>query len=259
MSTKVRPVPLADIIAERIQTMILEGALRPGEKLLGERELAERLGVSRPSLHQALAQLEEKGLLITTKSGTVVARFLDRLADPLAELFVTEPRATADYIEFRKTVEAAAAGYAATRATQPEREAIADCLARMRIAHEAGDASVEADCDAELHGLVYEASHNLMVLHIMRVLGDLLHRNVFFNRETLHLRAGVRDLLLQQHEKIAETVISGDEKAAAEAMRAHMEFTGSTIQDIQREEARLATAMRRIDRKYLVAGVEDEA
>jgi GntR family transcriptional repressor for pyruvate dehydrogenase complex len=259
MSTKVRPVPLADIIAERIQTMILEGALRPGEKLLGERELAERLGVSRPSLHQALAQLEEKGLLITTKAGTIVARFLDRLADPLAELFVTEPRATSDYIEFRRTVEVAAAGYAATRATQPEREAIKDCMARIRTAHDAGDSSQEADYDAELHGLIYEASHNLMVLHIMRVLGDLLHRNVFYNRETLYLRAGVRDLLLEQHLRIGEAVVNGDPEAAAEAMRAHMAFTGSTIEDIQREEARLATAMRRIDRKYLVAGAEDEA
>lgn len=259
MSTKVRPVPLAEIIADRIQTMILEGAIRPGEKLLGERELAERLGVSRPSLHQALAQLEEKGLLITTKSGTVVAKFLDRLSDPLAELFVTEPRATSDYIEFRQTVEVAAAGYAATRATQPEREAIADCLARIRAAHDAGDASLEADYDAELHGLIYEASHNLMVLHIMRVLGDLLRRNVFYNRETLYLRAGVRDLLLQQHLRIGEAVLSGNAEEAAAAMRAHMEFTGSSIEDIKREEARLATAMRRIDRKYLVAGAEDEA
>jgi GntR family transcriptional repressor for pyruvate dehydrogenase complex len=93
----------------------------------------------------------------------------------------------------------------------------------------------------------------------MRVLGDLLHRNVFYNRETLYLRAGVRDLLLEQHLRIGEAVVNGDPEAAAEAMRAHMAFTGSTIEDIQREEARLATAMRRIDRKYLVAGAEDEA
>lgn len=254
MSTKVQPVPLADIIAERIQTMILEGVLRPGEKLLGERELAERLGVSRPSLHQALARLEVKGLLVSTKSGTAVARFTNRLADPLAELFLAEPRITADFIEFRKTVDATAAGYAATRATQPERAAIADCAARMRAAHEACDASVAADCDAELHGLIYEASHNLMILHIMRVLGDLLRRNVFFNREALHLRAGARDLLMRQHERVSEAVISGDATAATEAMRAHMEFIGSAVEDIQREEARLATAMRRIDRKTLIAG-----
>lgn len=253
MSAKIRPVPLADIIAERIQTMILEGALRPGEKLLNERELAERLGVSRPSLHQALTQLEEKGLLLTTKSGTIIAKFLNRLTDPLSELFTTEPRATADYIEFRQTVETAAAGYAASRATEPERQAIADCLDRIRAAHEAANPIQEADFDAELHGLIYEASHNLMVLHIMGVLGDLMRQNVFYNRETLYLRAGVRELLFQQHLKVGEAVLSRDEHAARAAMHAHMAFTGSTIEDIQREEARLATSMRRIDRKYLIA------
>lgn len=253
MPTKIRPVPLADVIAERIQTMILEGALRPGEKLLAERELAERLGVSRPSLHQALAQLEEKGLLLTTKSGTIVAKFLNRLVDPLSELFMTEPRATADYIEFRQTVETASAGYAACRATEPERLAIADCLSRIRVAHETANPILEADCDAELHGLIYEASHNLMVLHIMGGLGDLMRQNVFYNRETLYQRTGVRELLFQQHLAVGNAVLNRDPEAAKAAMNAHMAFTGSTIEDIQREEARLATSMRRIDRKYLIA------
>lgn len=253
MPAKIRPIPLADVIAERIKTMILEGALRPGEKLLAERELAERLGVSRPSLHQALTQLEEKGLLLTTKSGTVVAKFLNRLADPLSELFMTEPRATADYIEFRQTVETSAAGYAASRATEPERQAIADCLNRIRVAHETGNPVQEADFDAELHGLIYEASHNLMVLHIMGVLGDLMRQNVFYNRETLYQRAGVRELLFQQHLKVGEAVLNRNAEAAKAAMHDHMAFTGNTIEDIQREESRLATSMRRIDRKYLIA------
>lgn len=253
MSAKIRPVPLADVIAERIQTMILEGALRPGEKLLGERELAERLGVSRPSLHQALTRLEEKGLLLTTKSGTVVAKFLNRLADPLSELFMTEPRAASDYIEFRQTVETSAAGCAAVRATEPERQAIADCLNRMRAAHEAVSPEQEARFDVELHSLIYEASHNLIVLHIMGVLGELMRQNVFYNRETLYQRSGVRELLFQQHLTIGKAVLDRDPETAKAAMHAHMAFTGSTIEDIQREEVRLATSMRRIDRKYLIA------
>lgn len=130
-------------------------------------------------------------------------------------------------------------------------------MARIRAAHDAGDPSQEADYDAELHGLIYEASHNLMVLHIMRVLGDLLHRKLFYNRETLYLRARARPLAGTASQD-REAVVNGDPEAAAEAMRAHMAFTGSTIEDIQREESRLATAMRRIDRKYLVAGAEDE-
>ena len=95
MTKPIRPVPLPELIAQRIQTLILEGILRPGERLMPERELAERLGVSRPSLRQALAVLERKGLLVAGKSGTAVAKFLSQLTDPLAELLAEDERAAA--------------------------------------------------------------------------------------------------------------------------------------------------------------------
>ena len=68
----IRPAKLADAIADYIEKMILEGVLRPGEKLAAERELAEKLDVSRPSLREALDKLQVKGLLETSKAGTVV-------------------------------------------------------------------------------------------------------------------------------------------------------------------------------------------
>ena len=253
MPQQVRPIPLANAIAERIQTMILEGVLRPGEKLLPERELAVTLGVSRPSLRQALALLEEKGLLVTSKSGTVVSRFLSGLVDPLAELLADDERVSADYFEFRRSIEAHAAGLAALRATEPDRAAIRDCLSRMRAAHGLEDPTLEADCDVELHGLIYEAAHNVLLLHVMRVIGDLMRKGVFYNREQLYRRTGVRDVLLEQHIAIGETVINGDAKAAEKAAADHINFTYSTIEDIRRDEMRTATSLRRIDRKDLVA------
>ena len=117
MLEPIRPVRLADTIAEQIQTMILEGALKPGEKLIAERELAEALGVSRPSLREGLAILEEKGLLTTAKSGTMVARFLNRLSDPLASLLADDERVSADYFEYRLAMETEATALAARRAT----------------------------------------------------------------------------------------------------------------------------------------------
>lgn len=251
--SKVRPVPLAAVIADHIQSMILEGVLRPGEKLVAERDLAETLGVSRPSLHQALTLLEEKGLLVTTKSGTMVARFLRPLIEPLAELFGSDDRVTTAYFEFRQSLEATAARFAAERATPPDREAIEDCIARMRAAHAAGEAALEADCDAELHGLIYDAAHNLVLLHIMRGLGDLLRRDVFYNRAALYQHPGARERLFAQHQAIAEAVLRGDPPAAADAATEHMNFTAATIERIREDEARMAVALRRIERKYLVA------
>ncbi len=253
MPSHIRSIPLANAIADRIQTMILEGVLRPGEKLLPERDLAETLGVSRPSLRQALTLLEEKGLLVTNKSGTVVSRFLSPLVDPLAELLTDDERAAADYFEFRRSIEAHASGLAAIRATEPDRAAIRDCLARMAAAHGLDDPALEASCDVELHGLIYEAAHNVLLLHVMRVLGDLMRKGVFYNREQLYRRPGVRDALLEQHTAIGEAVISGDVKAAEKFASNHINFTYSTIEDIRRDEMRMATSLRRIDRKDLVA------
>jgi GntR family transcriptional repressor for pyruvate dehydrogenase complex len=253
MSQQIRPIPLANAIADRLQTMILEGVLRPGEKLLPERELAGTLDVSRPSLRQALDLLEAKGLLVTQKSGTMVSHFLKDLVDPLAELLADDQRAGADYFEFRRSVESHASGLAALRATEPDRKAIRDCLERMRAAHGIDDPSLEANCDVELHGLVYEAAHNVILLHVMRALGDLLRKGVFYNREQLYRRPGVRDTLLEQHIAIGETVLSGDAKAAEKAAAAHINFTYSTLEDIRRDEMRMATSLRRIDRKDLVA------
>ena len=252
MLEPIRPVRLADTIAERIQTMILEGALKPGEKLIAERDLAESLGVSRPSLREALAILEEKGLLTTTKSGTTVARFLNRLSDPLAALLADDERVSADYFEYRLAVETEATALAARRANDVDRAAIRACLDRMRSAHGAEDPTDEADSDVALHGLIYEASHTVLMLHIMMVLAELTRKNIFYNREQLYRRAGVRDRLLQQHLAIGEAVLNGDPTAAERAAADHIRFTQATIAEIRLDEMRLAASLRRIDRADIV-------
>ena len=99
MSVTVKPARLADAIADRIQALIVEGVLRPGERLIAERELAAKLGVSRASLRDGLAQLEAKGLVIIRKTGTTVASYLAKLADPLAEMFRDDERVAADYFQ----------------------------------------------------------------------------------------------------------------------------------------------------------------
>src|SRR5476651_2285921 len=101
----IRPEKLGDAIAEHLEKLILEGVLKPGEKLAPERDLALKLDVSRPSLREALEKLQSKGLIETTKAGTIVAQFLAPLSRPLAELFADKPRVTADYFEYRRIIE----------------------------------------------------------------------------------------------------------------------------------------------------------
>lgn len=249
----IRPQKIADAIAERIEKLILEGALRPGEKLASERELAQRLDVSRPSLRAAIDKLAARGLLTATREGTSVAEFLFPLMAPLANLYRAHDNAAADYLEFRQWVEAQAARAAAERATDVDRTAIRACLDGMIKAHSEEDSAREAESDALLHILVYEASHNFIVLHMMRALSELLRNNVFFNRDHLYGAPGVREQLLAQHIAIGEAVIAGDPDAAEAAAAQHIRFVFGTVEQIQRNTQRLKCSISRVGRSDFIA------
>src|SRR6266702_4153316 len=113
-----RTPKLADAVAEHLERLILEGALRPGEKLATERELAAKLEVSRPSLREALDKLQARGLIETNKAGNFVSRFLAPMTDPLIALFQSNDQALDDYVEYRCLIEGEAARLAAARATE---------------------------------------------------------------------------------------------------------------------------------------------
>jgi GntR family transcriptional repressor for pyruvate dehydrogenase complex len=250
----IRTQRVADAIATRIEKLILEGALRPGEKLASERDLAQRLEVSRPSLREAIDKLVERGLLTATRGGTSVAEFLQPIMTPLANLYRDYPHAAADYLEFRQWVEAQAARTAAERATDVDKAAIRKCLADMSKAHKSKDSTLEAQADVNLHILVYEAGHNFIVLHMMRALSELLRNNVFFNREHLYGRRGVRDKLLAQHIEIGEAVIAGDPDRAEAAAGAHIQFVFGAVKEIQEDSKRLACSISRVGRNDFLAG-----
>jgi len=253
----IRPDKLGDAIAEHIEKLILEGVLRPGEKLAPERELALKLDVSRPSLREALEKLQSKGLVETSKAGTVVAQFLAPLSRPLAELFGDKPRVTADYFEYRRIIEGQAAALAALRATDVDRAALKACCERMQKAHEIEDPTQEAAADADLHQLVYESAHNVVLAHVMRVFSELLKNDVLYNRHQLYRRFGVRDQLLKQHLAIAAEILRGDPKAAEKAASDHIHFTFQTIEDIRRDEERVEVSLRRVSRSDLLADSEN--
>jgi GntR family transcriptional repressor for pyruvate dehydrogenase complex len=249
----VRNQKLADAIAEHLEQLILEGVLRPGEKLAAERELAEKLEVSRPSLREALEKLQARGLIETGKSGTHVTQFMASLTEPLAAMLQSNEQALIDYLEYRGLVEGEAARLAAIRATDVEREAIRECLDSMREAHKLDDPTIEADVDAKLHVLIYEAAHNLVLLHVMRAFSEMLRGGVFYNRHQLYTRLGVRDLLLEQHLAIGEAVLARQPDKAAEAAAYHIGATAAALDEIRQEQTRVARALRRMGRSELVA------
>ncbi len=106
---------LSSAVVRQIEQLVLRGILRPGERLPAERELAERLGVSRPSLREAIGTLQDDGLL-TSKAGAgvFVANVLGSSFGPaLIKLFARHDEAVFDYLSFRRDMEGLAAERAA--------------------------------------------------------------------------------------------------------------------------------------------------
>ena len=113
--------PFADerVIEQQLEFLILEGTLRPGEKLPPERELAKQFDVSRPSLREAIQRLEAKGLLLRRQGGGtfVQSSLWQSFSDPLVELLSDHPESQYDLLETRHALEGIAAYYAALRST----------------------------------------------------------------------------------------------------------------------------------------------
>lgn len=252
--TTIRPARLADAIAEHIQRMILEGSLRPGERLLSERELSAKLEVSRPSLRDALDKLIARGLLTTNAQG--IAHVSDdvgrSLRDPLLQLMDT-PEARFDLLELRSVIEASAAALAAERASDLDREAMRRCFEAMVAAHEVQDVAAIAKADAELHLAIYEASHNLMMLHLMRSLESILRGNVYLNRRNLYEHRQQKDSQLAEHQAIYEAIMAREPERARAAAALHMTAAMRTQREIHEAERRKAASIRRLARSDLVA------
>ncbi|MEL7183979.1 MAG: GntR family transcriptional regulator, partial [Pseudomonadota bacterium] len=160
---------LATAVIRQIEGLILKGILRPGERLPSERELADRFGVSRPSLREAVAELQQRGLLDTRAgAGIYVADVLGSAFSPaLIKLFASQDDALFDYIAFRRDLEGLAAARAARQGSDSDLALIDTILRKMETAHSKRDPSVEAALDVDFHMAIIEASHNVIMLHMM--------------------------------------------------------------------------------------------
>lgn len=249
MSNKVdKGASAAEATARHIEELILEGSLRSGDPLLPEREMALRLEVSRPTLRQGIKMLEDKGLIVSDAGGTRrVAPLATGITDPLIELMSSYGRVVEDYLELRGTLEGMAASLAATRANDVDRAVLSICMERIDQAHESADSRDEAEADVDLHVAVYEASHNVVLLQIMRALSGMLRTGVFHNREKLYARTEVRDVLRLQHRAIYDAVMARDPATAARVAEDHMSYTRRVLGEIAAADARLEISLRRID------------
>jgi GntR family transcriptional repressor for pyruvate dehydrogenase complex len=246
-SERTKPGSAAEAAASHIENLILEGSLRPGDLLLPERELAVPLNVSRPTLRQGIKMLEDKGLIVSDAGGARrVAALATSISDPLIELMSAHGEAVEDYLELRATLEGMAARLGAVRANDVDRAMLTQCMERIEHAYDQADPQSEAEADIDLHIGVYEASHNVVLLHIMRALSGMLRQGVFHNREKLYARSEIRDVLRDQHRAIYAGIMAHDPVAAGKAAEDHMIYTRRVLTEIAAAEARLEISLRRV-------------
>lgn len=248
---KVMPEKLSNSVVRQIEQLILRGILRPGERLPSERDLAEKLDVSRPSLREAIAELAERGLLVSRAgSGVFVAEVLGSAFSPaLTHLFSTHDEAVFDYISFRRDMEGLAAERAATFGSETDLKLIDTIFGKMEIAHQKRDPSDEAQLDAEFHMAIIEASHNVIMLHMLRSMFDLLRQGVFYNRQMMFKNRMTRDQLLDQHRAINAAIQARDPVAARAAVGAHMAYVEQAFHDQMRAEKHESIARQRLERE----------
>lgn len=246
---KVAPEKLSGAVVRQIEQLILRGILRPGERLPSERDLAERLGVSRPSLRDAIAELAEAGLLVSRAgAGIFVADVLGSAFSPaLIRLFSTHEEAVFDVISFRRDMEGLAAERAAVHGSETDLKVIGTIFGKMELAHQKRDPSDEAQLDAEFHMAVIEASHNVIMLHMLRSMFELLRQGVFYNRQVMFRNRMTRDQLLDQHRAINAGIQARDPTAARAAVTAHLAFVEQAFHDHMRAERNEAIARQRLE------------
>ena len=246
---KVQPEKLSTSVIRQIELLILRGILRPGERLPSERELADRLGVSRPSLREAISELQERGLLASRAgSGIFVADVLgSAFSDALVKLFSAHEEAVFDYVTFRRDMEGLAAERAARFGSDTDLKVIQTIFNKMVIAHDKRNPADEAMLDADFPLAIIEASHNIVMLHMMRSMYQLLREGVFYNRSVMFRQRTTRDDLLNQHRAINHALQDRDPDAARAAVEAHLSYVERSLAIQQKAAKNEAIAQQRFE------------
>ena len=241
----------ADEAVRQIEFLLLDGVLSSGDRLPAERELADRLAISRPVLRDALKELESRGLIESRHGGgTFVADLIGQVfSKPVAELVARHERSTRDYLEYRRELEGFAAATAARRATAADRQRLTAIADGLRSSYERGDFQAEIDGDIELHNAIGEAAHNIILMHTLRACYKLLAEGIFYHKRLILDLPESRENILEQHLAIVDAILAGDAETARRASEIHIDYVATSVDEARRaSERELVSGLRKIQR-----------
>lgn len=204
-------LPLRDVVFNTLRQAILKGELAPGERLM-EIQLADRLGVSRTPIREAIRKLELEGLvLMIPRKGAEVAKISEK--------------SLRDVLEVRRSLEELAIELACQRMTEEDVELLEKTQMEFREAVEQGDAMGIAESDERYHDVIYYGTGNSRLVQILNNLREQMYR---YRLEYIK-DADKRQVLLIEHEKIMKAIKSRRVAEAKEAMREHIDNQELTV------------------------------
>lgn len=204
-------LPLRDVVFNTLRQAILKGELEPGERLM-EIQLAERLGVSRTPIREAIRKLELEGLvLMIPRKGAEVAEISEK--------------SLREVLEVRRSLEELAIELACQRITPEELTALEEAENRFARAVEDGEVMAIAESDENYHELIYQATANDRLVQILNNLREQMYR---YRLEYIK-DEDRRQILVVEHEHILRAVRRRDIADAKSAVREHIDNQQLTI------------------------------
>ena len=204
-------LPLRDVVFKTLRQAILKGELEPGERLM-EIQLAERLGVSRTPIREAIRKLELEGLvLMIPRRGAEVAKISEKNLR--------------DVLEVRRSLEELAIDLACQRIQEEELETLREAQKEFAAAVAAGDAMEIAQTDEKFHEIIYSGTGNQKLMQILSNLREQMYR---YRLEYIK-DANKRQILLVEHEQILKALSLRHVQEAKLAVREHIDNQEITV------------------------------
>jgi len=237
----VNPQRLSRAVSEQIRDLIRNEKLKPGEQLPSEEQLASLLGVSRPTVREAVKSLVSLNVVeIRRGRGTFISERPGLQSDPLGLDFVSEGDVHTYLIEFRQMIEPQVGRLAAVRAGKKEVHALEQSLQRMKDGLKLQE--VHLANELEFHRTIAESSRNPVVLRIVPMVLEAIRRAYRDAPRTSQDHSAA----YEEHLAVLDAIRGGDPDGAERAMHRHLER--SRERTILRQQAFRRRAAGRRDR-----------
>ncbi|SMC86080.1 transcriptional regulator, GntR family [Desulfocicer vacuolatum DSM 3385] len=219
----IKPKRISDQVFDQIRELIFRGTLKPGEKMMPERELAEAMNVSRTTIRDAIQRLVTMGLIVQKQGqGTFVKTHDGKIESPLVKAMEAQDATIEELLEVRMGLECNATALAAKRADENDLKALAHSIEEMKIEIASGRLGTEADTSFHM-AIAYAAKNPLQVL-VMRNFYDYLFYGIRENLSGLYEKEDNIQIIIRQHEEIMKTIKNRDPYGAYKAMKNHIQF-----------------------------------